>query len=320
MFTVLMRALPRTFGSQIPQRVRPSPEPMTPTQIALEAADLTFNMRGCGWNFSTGMKLPEHARPLAPTSAFIIPTLRSLVTHVVLFDFIHYACQLFGPDTIGSTTGGSIYDMSISNPFTRYLRSTTLTFLIGLLIYGALQIGHDALCIIGVLVFRQSPAEWPPLFHSPWFSTSLTEFWATRWHQLFRQDFIALGAYPLSLVAGRSGGVLGAFLVSGVLHYVGLWGMGRGSDMRLIFHFLLMGVGVVLEGLWRRVSGKRVHGWLGRIFAWTWTLTVGHLMADPWCRAGLMGSVFIPQAARPSVSLHRLVAYILHSVENNARM
>jgi hypothetical protein len=304
MFTVLTRVLPRTFGSQTPQRVQ-GPTVGTRTQIAIEAADLTFNLRGCGWNFASSMKLPPHTRPLTPNSAFVIPTLCSLLWHILAFDFLHYACQLFGPDTIGSTAGGSIYDMSMTPPL-RYLRSTTLTLLVGLLIYGAIQIGHDAFAIIGITVFRQSPTEWPPIFRSPWFSTSLTEFWATRWHQIFRQDFLAIGGLPLSLVAGRSGCVLGAFLVSGTLHYVGLWGMGKGSDVRFILFFLTMGVGVILEGLWRRFSGTRVRGWFGWVWCVVWVVGFGHLMADPWCRSGLMGSVFLPQAVRPSVLIHTL--------------
>ncbi|KAJ7494618.1 hypothetical protein B0H11DRAFT_2227419 [Mycena galericulata] len=170
-------------------------------QLALDAADLTFNLRGVGWNFSANMKVPTYTRPLSPSSAYVKSTLRSLVVHVFVFDFLHYFCQSFGPDTLGSTAGGSIYDMGIANPSIRYLRSTLLTFLVGMLIYGAIQIGHDAFSLIGVAIFRQSPSEWPPVFDSPWFATSLTEFWAARWHQVFRQEFIAVGFRPLSLVA-----------------------------------------------------------------------------------------------------------------------
>ncbi|KAJ7170573.1 membrane bound O-acyl transferase family-domain-containing protein [Mycena crocata] len=309
MFTVLTRALSRTFSSEVPQRLRRPSQSMvtTRTQLAWDAADLTFNLRGTGWNFSTTMKLPEQTRPIAPTSAFVYSTLGSLLLHILVFDFLHYSCQLFGPDTIGSTAGGSIYDLSSPYP---YLRSTTITCLVGFLIYGAIQIGHDAFSLIGVTVFRQSPSEWPPIFDSPWFSTSLTEFWAARWHQVFRQDFITIGAKPLTLMAGRGAGVLGAFFMSGTLHYVGLWGMGKGSDVKVVFFFLFMGAGVITEGCLKRFLGIRVHGWLGWIWSCAWIVGFGHLMADPWCRSGLMGSVFLPQAARPSVLFHKLVTAI----------
>lgn len=311
MFTVLTRSLARTFSSQTPQRRR-QPTVMTPTQLALDAADLTFNLRGYDWDFSETMKVPAHTRPLTSTSAYLNATAKSLVPHILVFDCLHYFCQLLGPDTVGSTAGGSIYDMTITDPFIRNLRATLLTVLVGLLIYGAIHIGNDSFSVIGVTILGQSPSQWPPIFDSPWLATSLTDFWAARWHQIFRQDFIAIGGKPLRLVAGRPGGVLGAFLVSGTLHIVGLWGMGKGADIRVIYFFLMMGVGVILEGFWKRLSGRRVGGWLGWMWACVWIVGFGPLMTDPWCLSGIMGSVFLPPIARPSVQLHRLVKSILH--------
>ncbi|KAJ7637606.1 membrane bound O-acyl transferase family-domain-containing protein [Mycena polygramma] len=312
MFVLLTRTLYRTFSSQTPRRRKDS-APMTLRQLALEAADLTFNLRGLGWNFSQTMKLPIQTRPVTPTSAYLSATAKSLLLHIIVFDLLHYFSQILGPDTVGSTAGASIYDPSSSNPFIRQLRASTLTLLVGLLIYGAIQIGYDAFALVGVSLLHQSPSQWPPIFDAPWYATSLTEFWAARWHQLFRQDFIAIGGKPLALVAGRPGGVLGAFLVSGTLHFVGLWGMGKGADIRVICFFLMMGVGVVLEGFWRRVAGFRVGGWWGWVWTLFWVLAFAPLMADPWCLSGIMGSVFVPVAIRPSIFLHRLVTSILQS-------
>ncbi|KAJ7022603.1 membrane bound O-acyl transferase family-domain-containing protein, partial [Mycena alexandri] len=299
MFTVFTRTTFRTFSSQTPQRRRESPTAMTPKQIALDAVDLTFNIRGYGWNFASSMKVAPQTRPLTPTSMFLAAAAKSLLAHILIFDFFHYISQILGSDTVGSTVGGSVYDAAISNPLTRQSRATLLTILVGLLIYGAIQISHDAYCIISVAIFRQNPSDSPPLFNAPWLSTSLTDFWAARWHQVFRQDFLAIGAKPLSLVAGRPGGVLGAFLVSGMLHFVGLWGMNKGTDIRVVYFFLMMGVGVILEGFWRRVTGRRVGGWLGWIWSCVWLVGFGPLMADPWCQSGIMGSVFLPQPIRP---------------------
>ncbi|KAJ7104268.1 membrane bound O-acyl transferase family-domain-containing protein [Mycena belliarum] len=312
MFIVCTRSLARTFGST-PQRLRRVSQTTdrTKTQVALDAADLSFNLRGCGWNFSESMKQPPYTRPLSPKSAFLTRAWQSLILHIIMFDFLHYASQQFGPDTIGSTTGGSIYDMSVIDPSIRYLRSTVLNVLVGMAIYGGVQIGHDAFAIIGVTIFLQSPTEWPPIFRSPWLSTSLTDFWAARWHQLFRQDFIAIGGKPLSLVAGRAGGVLGAFFVSGILHYIGLWGMHGVSDLRVLLFFLVMGLGVILEGLWSQCSGMRVRGWFGWIWTAVWLVTVGPLMTDPWCQNGIMGSVFLPQAIRPSTIFHAAMKGVL---------
>ncbi|KAF7330433.1 MBOAT-2 domain-containing protein [Mycena venus] len=302
MFTVMTRSLVRTFSSQTPQRCR---EPSQ--QLALDAADLTFNLRGVGWNFSASMRVPAPTRSLAPTSAYLVATGKSLAIHIVAFDFLHYFGQLLDPQTVG------IYDTTISDPLLRNLRAIVQTLIVGLCIYCAIHIGHDVFSVIGITLLGQSPSQWPPIFDAPWLATSLTEFWAARWHQIFRQEFLALGAKPLSLVAGRPGGVLGAFLASGTLHFVGLWGMGKGTDIRVIYFFLMMGVGVVLEGFWRRFTGRRVGGWMGWVWSCVWLVGCGPLMADPWCLSGIMHSVFLPPIVRPSVWLHKLATSILHS-------
>ncbi|KAF7375027.1 MBOAT-2 domain-containing protein [Mycena sanguinolenta] len=211
MFTIFTRSLVRTFSSQTPRRKD------TRNQLAWDAADLTFNLRSVGWNLSAGMKVGP-MRPLAP-SAYLAATARSLAIHILILDCLLYIGQLLAPV-------GGVYDMTIADPFLRSVRTTVITFLVGLCVHSAIQISGDALGLVGVGLIGQSPSEWPPIFDSPWLATSLTDFWATRWHQIFRQDFVALGAKPLSLVAGRPGGVLGAFLMSGVLHYVGTWGNG----------------------------------------------------------------------------------------------
>ncbi|GAW10556.1 fruit-body specific protein a [Lentinula edodes] len=60
----------------------------------------------------------------------------------------------------------------------------------------------DSLFSIDVLIFviwsgriLQSPTQWPPIFDEPWRADSLSDFWAKRWHQLFRHFFIGLGLY-----------------------------------------------------------------------------------------------------------------------------
>ncbi|KAJ7052585.1 membrane bound O-acyl transferase family-domain-containing protein [Mycena amicta] len=309
MCTILSRSLFRTFASQTPRRDN------CHSHILLDALDLTINLRGIGWNFSANAKIPPETRPLAPRSAFLRSVTRSLVSHILVFDIVHFASQLVSSEPVGSTHGFSIFDPSIPNPFVRHLNALALTLLVGLTIYGAIQIGHDAFALIGVGVFRMSPSEWPPIFNSPWFSTSLSDFWASRWHQVFRQEFVAVGAKPLSLVAGRVGAVFGAFLLSGLLHFAGLWAMNKGADVQVIIFFLTMAVGILLEGLWKRVSGRRVCGLLGWFWTVGWVVGFGFLMVDPWCQSGILGSVFIPQNFRPAAFLHRALVSGLHYLD-----
>ncbi|KAF7312355.1 MBOAT-2 domain-containing protein [Mycena indigotica] len=301
MHTASTRSFLRTFAAT-PTRLNHQS-----TNLYADALDLTFNLRGVGWSFSSNMQLPVEYRPLTSRSIFLVSVLKSLASHILAFDFFHYIAQSLGPDHVGSTAGFSIFDPSLQNPLTRHLNASTLTLLVGICIYAAVEIGHQVLTLIHVGVFRISPSECPPLFDSPWYATSLTDFWAVRWHQVFRQEFIGVGGKPLSLIFGRIGLVFGAFLVSGILHFVGLWGMNKGADTRIIFFFLTMGLGILVEGLWKSVSGWRVCGVAGWLWTASWLIGFGFLMTDPWCQSGLIGSVFIPHEYRPAVLLHRLL-------------
>lgn len=277
--------------------------PQSAKQIAIDAWDLSCNLRGCGWNWSRYLQVPPETRQVNSTQTFVASTTVSLVKHAIMLDLLHYSVQWFAPSTVGSAKGGTIFDANLP-PLQRYLRSSSMSFLSGLTVYNAIQLGYHISTLLGILVFRQHPSLWPPAFKSPWLSTSLTEFWATRWHQLFRDNFISIGSYPFSLVAGRAGGVLGAFFISGLLHDFGLWGMGNGNDfVYVVGFFMINGIGVILEHLWRHFAGYRVQGWIGSVWTILWVVGWGNMVVDAWARKGLVGSAFVPQHLRPSTFL-----------------
>ncbi|KAF9237187.1 hypothetical protein BU15DRAFT_63353 [Melanogaster broomeanus] len=117
--------------------------------------------------------------------------------------------------------------------------------------------------MLGVAVFQQHPSQWPPLFDSPWSSTSLSDLWSRRWHQTFRHTFLAVGGRPFNFLFGRLGGVLGVFLVSGLWHDLQIRAVGRGNFLIVVGFFTMNGVGVVLERVWKRwINGPRVDGLL----------------------------------------------------------
>ncbi|KAF8150629.1 membrane bound O-acyl transferase family-domain-containing protein [Crassisporium funariophilum] len=278
---------------------KPNPVPTTGPQRLLDALDLMFNLRGLGWTWSRGLKIPSEHRPSSPP-LFILVTFLSLVAHSCLFDIAHRVVQASNPLTIGSPAGGSIYDMTLP-PHQRYLRSSCITFFAGLTIYNAIQGVYLLVTLVSILLFRSEPSQWPPIFDEPWFSTSLTQFWSRRWHQLFRDNFVSFGGRPLAWLIGRVGGVLGAFLVSGILHDLGLWGMGRGSDFQRVGgYFLLNGVGIILEHSWKKATGYRIDGFLGRVWTFVWVVGLGNMLVEAWSTRGLVGSAFFPDGYRPT--------------------
>ena len=298
MTVLAIRAIIWTFQRIPYQRIyRSRNVSLTYSQKLLDAADLSLNLRGIGWSWSRLPNVPSESRP---TFTFFLHTLVSFLFHVVMVDVTHRFVQLFGPDTINSPEGGSIFDPSLP-PLHRYSRSTLITFISGLTIYAAIQAFYQFFALFFLIFLRHSPSQWPPLFDHPWFATSLSEFWSKRWHQLFRDVFVSFGGDTLALLMGRVGHVLGAFFVSGVLHAVGLWGMGRGGEfLKVTGFFMIMAVGILLEYSWKNFTGSRVDGFFGRVWTSVWLLGWGNILVDAWSMKGLTGSVFFPAGYRPS--------------------
>ncbi|CAA7265531.1 unnamed protein product [Cyclocybe aegerita] len=305
--TLAMRACIWTFRPEPYERPKRSPQhPSAPSStgtLLLDALDLAFNLRGIGWTWSQGLRLPQERRPVESKLSFLLTTLASFLAHAAVFDILHYVVQSFDPTTIGSPMGGTIFDSSLP-PHLRYARSSVITFLGGLCVYTAINVVYHFFTLVAVGFLGSSPSQWPPTFDKPWLSTSLNQLWTARWHQLFRDNFICFGGKPLHLLIGKVGGVIGAFLASGILHDFGLWGMGRGNDFRRVVGFFLMnGVGVMLERAWKMMTGKHVAGFLGWVWTMAWIIGWGNMLLEAWCIRGLVGSMFLPDNWRPSTLL-----------------
>lgn len=262
----------------------------------LDTLDLVCNLRGCGWDWSQGLHIPPETHPTSSRLAFATSNLVSGLKHLFLCGAIHSAVQSFSPETFGSVKGGTIFDESLPLHF-RYLRSSTIATLCAFGAYTILRAAYELTAVLCVLLFRQHPDQWPPSFDSPWRSTSLREFWSRRWHQWFRRLFIFLGGYPLSLLFGRVGGVIGAFLTSGFFHHLALLAIDPSSEMwRMLLPFGMMGAGVIIE---RVVAGNKTGGWMGWIWTMCWLMFWGNVMVDGWARAGMLGGSSVLDSATP---------------------
>ncbi|TPX39816.1 long-chain-alcohol O-fatty-acyltransferase [Synchytrium endobioticum] len=91
-----------------------------------------------------------------------------------------------------------------------------------LVFYCPLQICFS-LAQLAAYLNREDVGTWRPLFVRPWVSTSISDFWGRRWHQLFRHAFTTLAYKPLARkfrhgVLRRVMPVCGVFALSGVCH------------------------------------------------------------------------------------------------------
>ena len=264
------------------------------------AWDLIVNLRGIGWIGPEKMRLPTpYFRVESRVTFFFLSVFRAIF-FTTTFDMIAlYVCSL-GPDTFGTPKGGTIFDPSLP-PLKRYTKSSIITLISSAAAYNVIETIYQVHAAFFTLVFQQYPSQWPPLFDSPWLSTSITSFWGQRWQQLFREYFVVVGSKPMQKYLGRVGTVLGGFAVSGVLHDVGMRGMNRGADtLEVVGFFFLQGVGVILEHAWRKATGRRVEGVIGFLWVFFFFLVTGHIFVDVWARRGLLGSDFIPKAYRPT--------------------
>jgi len=259
-------------------------------------------MRGLGWTWSQGLQIPPETRPLHSRKAFLTATVGCIVRDMFICDTLHYFIQCLSPETFGSTQGGTIFDPNLS-PVPRYLYSTFITTMTGLVIYFCMTTQYYMATVLVFIIpgLNQDPSNWPPFSEGPWKATSLADFWGRKWHQTFRRVFIAVGGKPMHKVFGRAGSVFGIFLLSGILHDWCIWPMGRGTNfLELGGFFVLSGVGLLIEKTWERMTGAKVKGVAGWFWTLTWVLSTGNLLADAWLTTGLAGCELLPESVRPA--------------------
>ena len=243
---------------------------------ALEAWDVIFSLRGLGWQFGKGVSVPKDTRP-QERSAFLKAALISFIKNYLILDIVVAILQLM--PGIGSTAGGSMFYSNLPL-IPRLLVSTFVSLISG----AAMTAGFETLYAVGILLgvglLGQSPSSWPPLTSNPFAAESISDFWAKRWHQTLRRTFLVMGGIPAGKIAGRSGMVIGTFFASGLFHEFGAYALGRGMDHTVTAFFTLQGVAVMLEGLWQSITGRKVGGWPGRIWAYAFMMPLAQICCE----------------------------------------
>jgi len=302
LFDLALRSVSWTFAKKPLRRCYPPVEgryaapierPLSIPNVLLDAFDLLCNPRGIGWSWS------HQPFPNTSTrSTYIAVVLAKLVFKLVAFDASQYIVQYLRP-TVDVPAGDTLFDPTLSF-VPRCAWATLYTLCGGVVVFATVDVAYHISMLVGRVLLRQAAWQWPPLFDRPWTSTSIKDFWGFRWHQFFRHMFVIFGSRPGCALLGRPGALVGAFTVSAVMHDVGTWGVGRGTEFCTVGgFFLLMGVGAALEHGFKQVTGRRVGGLWG--WAWTmgWTISWGTLMIDAWARRGMFAADFFPDGLRP---------------------
>ena len=288
MFCVAVRTLDWTFLREpLKRHLRPA---KATTSIFMDALDLTVNVRGVGWNWSKSVYVPPETRPASSRTVFGLYVFLSILVRVFICGILHTAVRAFSPETFTVLSGGTIFDATLP-PLIRYVRSSVISVVVAFGIVSGMSLEYDLFTIVGVAIFCQDPAQWPPIFQAPWLATSLREIWSRRWHQLFKRIYVMLGGRPLSSVFGRPGYIFGTFLASGAFHNVVVTMLNGSVEMWcMLLSFGMMAAGIVLEDMFTALTGRRVGGWKGWLWTMSWLLMWGSLMVDGFVRAGMFAS------------------------------
>jgi hypothetical protein len=255
------QAMANGFGSQLVHESR-SRNPYIATWL-YDAIELAHTMRGLQWKFGQGIYIPKPTRPLGRT-AFLYATLISFIQNYLILDFLETLLKLF--PGVGSPMGGSIfYPLA---PSVRYTLSTIIHLITGTTLIAGFRMMYDLITLFAVACLDSSPLSWPPVMDDPWHAESMHTFWAKEWHQALRQTFLVYGGYPGMWIAGDYGMVFGTFLASGLFHACSMYSSRRGFDYATVVFFASQSPVLMLERLWKRITGRRVGGWIGMLWVY----------------------------------------------------
>ncbi|KAG6329687.1 hypothetical protein ID866_9401 [Astraeus odoratus] len=307
MTTVTMRTTTWALTRQLYRRDNvPVAESTTVPMALWNAWDLLLNLRGIGWNWSQGVPIPQPSVKTESRLWFLLHACIQVLFFTLALDAFTEAIRAFSP-SFATSVGGSIIDQSLP-VISRYMFICGISYLTVWMTFFSVQWGYYSLCVMCILIFGQHPSQWPPLFDDPWLSTSLSELWGIRWHQMLRQSFVSAGGVPLSYILGRPGIILGTFLASGIYHCIDVGAAWDGANpLQIAGFFFMNGVGILLERAWSKAMGRRIGGIYGWIWTFLWLLLWGIPVVDQWARSGRFAFEIIPQNPRPTMMLLSLV-------------
>jgi len=171
-------------------------------------------------------------------------------------------------------------------PIQRYAVSTLITLALAQATLSSVKVTYYMGAVVAVLILGSSTSAWPAPYDHPFVSTSLHEFWGKRWQQMMRRTLMVLGGIPGQRLAGRIGLVFGVFMASGILHELAGYTIPRPFDHRVTVCFVLQAVGINLEDIYRRMTGRRVSGKGGWLWAMIFLVVSMQMAVDAWLILG----------------------------------
>ena len=252
-----------------------------PTAL-LEACDASFSLRGIKYHYGQGVYIPKDKRPMQRWP-FVWATTRRLISSYLTLDVLDSLWKLL--PLFQDPYGRSIYLEQFAQP-KKFFISLAIHIYSGYVLREMFLVVYLSCTLFGVAILNNPPQAWPPIFDSPYRSTSLHRFWAAGWHQILRRTFMVCGGLPGEWVGRKLGlrkglGLLvGTFLGSSLYHEAPFYILNRGGfDWRMPGFFMMHGFFVFVERVWRRTTGRMVGGWNGWVWGCFVTLVLGRSLS-----------------------------------------
>ncbi|TDL13153.1 hypothetical protein BD410DRAFT_797697, partial [Rickenella mellea] len=308
----IMRAVETTFDDFLDDKPplwvydgKELPLPKTVAGRALYSLDLLTSLRGNSWfeNTHWNWASKEVLNPPCSTlsrSRYVKQALISCVLQYIVIDIL---------DTINRSR---TWDLSNPHPITSLPISEQMIFSVSLCALTALGITFPYAIMSGLAVALGSPpANWPPMFDSPFSATSLANFWGQRWHLIFRRVFSRLTTGILRILSmppaispykRKFTRAVLAFVLSAGVHVVLMYRLHRENqqypytffDPSILKFFLSQPLGLAVEAfliipLSRTLLLEKSHTMVTRVWAWTFMVWSGRFWSDAWVHGGLWG-------------------------------
>ncbi|TDL14895.1 hypothetical protein BD410DRAFT_857209 [Rickenella mellea] len=246
------------------------------------AFKLLTSPRAIGWTHEPRHALPPHPPVNQRRLGFISKQLLSAVAYFAILDMVHtwiIVSPVFQRKGIALQSDG--YPMRFMN-----------TTLHAAHIWSYMSFGYTLASVVAVALRITEPSEWPAIYGRWSDAYTLRRFWGRTWHQVFRRvvsthvDFVTYRILKL-----RKGTFLAdnvhrytAFLVSGIIHAVGEYGMFRDEFWEksgAIRFFLLQATAICVEQEFSKTFRLKPTPWLRRL-GYVWTLVWFVHTIPPW--------------------------------------
>ncbi|KAF8514039.1 hypothetical protein JB92DRAFT_2720092 [Gautieria morchelliformis] len=145
------------------------------------AFDLLTSLRGASWSTNREWNwLPRrfHSWAPPPSGQFVKAGIKAMLIQYLLLDLLD---TIFRSRSWDTTSRYPVSSLSV-------LEQSVFPMCICGGIFLVIDLAYTTLSTVCVLC-GSSPDSWPPMFHSPFSCTSLSDFWAHRWHWVFRRVF-----------------------------------------------------------------------------------------------------------------------------------